>query len=285
MLVVTPQHKRIIYALGAVVVLVALSLIAYWAGRETRAFDTALFQRALFVGFIAQLVDGALGMAYGITATTFFLSSGMPPMTATASVHIAEIFTTAASGLSHWHRGNINRRLFLLLLFPGMIGGFLGVLLVTHIDSSQFKPWMAGYLCLMGAYLIFKSFGKMRRVYQVHGKQIAPLGLFAAFMDAIGGGGWGPIVTTTLLGTGHEPRTTIGSVNAAEFFITVVTGVSFAVFAGLTYWEASAGLILGGFVSAPLAVFITSRLKPQRLMLLVGLLITGLSAYTLWNAF
>lgn len=282
---VSPSHKRIIYALGALVVLLALVLITYWAEHGERAFDESLFWRALAVGVIAQLVDGALGMAYGVTATTFLLSSGVPPLLATASVHIAEIFTTAASGLSHWHRGNINRRLFLMLLLPGMLGGLLGVLMVTHIDADSLKPWMAGYLCLMGAYLIFKAFGRIRRALQVRGRQVVPLAMFGAFMDAVGGGGWGPIVTTTLLGTGHEPRTTIGSVNAAEFFITLVVGISFATVVGLTYWEIAAGLIIGGFISAPLAVLVVSRLQPKRLMLMVGILICGLSGYTLYRSF
>lgn len=280
-----PKHRPIIYTLAAALFLVALALITYWAEQSGHDFEEGRLWRALFVGIIAQLVDGALGMAYGVTATTFLLSTGVPALTATASVHISEIFTTAASGLSHWHRGNVDRRLFLRLLLPGIIGALTGVALVTRIDSEQLKPWMAGYLFIMGLYLIYRAFrAAVRQKVKLTSKKIAPLALFGAFMDAVGGGGWGPIVTTTLLGSGHEPRKTIGSVNAAEFFITLATGVSFAMVVGLTYWETTAGLIIGGFIGAPLAVLVVSKLKPKHLMLMVGILICALSALTIYRA-
>jgi hypothetical protein len=278
------RSKRVIYLLGGLLLLLAVLLITYWAGQGERAFDENLLLRAIAVGVVAQLVDGALGMAYGVTATTFLLSTGIPPLVATASVHISEIFTTAASGLSHWHRGNVERQLFLRLLIPGVIGGITGVALVTQIDSVQLKPWRAGYLFVMGLYLLSRVFRKIQQRARLKNSKIVPLALFGAFVDAVGGGGWGPVVTTTLLGTGHEPRTTIGSVNAAEFFITLVTGISFAVIVGLTYWETTAGLIIGGFLSAPLAVVVVSRLNPRGLMLMVGLLICSLSGYTVYHA-
>ncbi len=277
------QSKRTIYFLATILTQVAILVIAYWAGREYRDVDQPLLINAFMIGVVAQLVDGALGMAYGATAATLLLSTGVPPVIATASIHIAEIFTTAASGLSHWHKGNINKKLFMSLLIPGTLGGIAGVLLAVNIDSAVLKPWMAAYLLLIGLYIIYKAFRIVRLKRAVRGKGIIPLALTGGFLDAVGGGGWGPVVTTTLLGSGHEPKTTIGSVNAAEFFITVVTGFSFALFLGLAQWEIPAGLIVGGVLTAPIAVHITSRLPTKTLMIFVGILISALSAMTIYK--
>ncbi|RZI79956.1 MAG: sulfite exporter TauE/SafE family protein, partial [Rubrivivax sp.] len=179
------------------------------------------FWKAVAVGLLAQTVDGALGMAYGITSTTFLLVSGASPAVASASVHIAEVFTTGISGISHVKLGNVNKNLFLKLLIPGMVGSILGAWTVSSIDGSVIKPYIAAYLFCMGLYIISKIF-KTIKANKKEPKHIAPLGLFGGFVDAVGGGGWGPVVTTTLVGTGQDPRTTIGSVNLAEFFLTFV---------------------------------------------------------------
>lgn len=289
----TPS-KRFIYYFATILTLAAAILIAYWASQEYRDMDEPLFKRALLVGIAAQLVDGALGMAYGTTATTFLLSSGIPPVLATASVHIAEIFTTAAAGLSHWHRGNINKKLFMALLVPGTLGGLLGVLVVVNASAEMLKPFMAGYLFLMGLYIAYralkqrkfwsKAFQKIGVKRRKHHRKVVPLALIGGFLDSAGGGGWGPVVTTTLLGTGHEPKTAIGSVNAAEFFITVATGFSFAALVGVAQWEIPAGLIVGGIITAPLGAHITARLPANILMVLVGVLIASLSAFIIYQA-
>jgi uncharacterized membrane protein YfcA len=290
----TKQSKRFIYYLATILTLAAGILIAHWAAQGYRDTDVPLLQNALMVGIAAQLVDGALGMAYGVTATTFLLSIGVPPALATASVHIAEIFTTAASGLSHWHKGNINKKLFMSLLIPGTVGGLAGVAVVVNVDGSVLKPWMAGYLLVMGLYIIYKALKHktfwnktMKKFHRKRGKKdgkIVPLALAGGFLDSVGGGGWGPLVTTTLLGSGHEPKTAIGSVNAAEFFITVATGFSFAVFIGVAQWEIPAGLIVGGVITAPIAAHITSRLPTKVLMVFIGVLISSLSAVTIYRA-
>ena len=286
--------KRFVFYLATILALSAILLITHWAAQSYQDVDEGLLKTALLVGIAAQLVDGALGMAYGTTATTFLLYSGTPPALATASVHIAEIFTTAASGLSHWHKGNINKKLFFSLLVPGTVGGLLGVLLVVNIDGEALRPWMAGYLMLMGIYIIYKAlrkrkfwqeaFQKIRLMKKRQQRRIVPLALAGGFLDSAGGGGWGPVVTTTLLGSGHEPKTAIGTVNAAEFFITVATGFSFALLVGVAQWEIPAGLIVGGIITAPVAVHITSRLPANVLMLFVGGLIFTLSAFTIYRA-
>ncbi|MBB3103220.1 sulfite exporter TauE/SafE family protein [Azomonas macrocytogenes] len=245
------------------------------AGLQSRSFWTAAA-----VGLGAQIVDGALGMAYGVTSTTFLLSAGVPPAAASGSVHIAEIFTTGFSGLSHWKLGNVNKALFKRLLIPGIIGAVTGAYIVTSIDGDVLKPWISGYLLLIGIYILSKLWGQLR-VQTEPPKYVAPLALTGGFVDAVGGGGWGPVVTTSLLGSGHDPRTTIGSVNAAEFFLAITGGVSFAVLGGFTHWSVIAGLIFGGLFAAPFAAVLTKYAPPKVLLAIVGVLISSLSLYNL----
>ncbi|NBX52128.1 MAG: sulfite exporter TauE/SafE family protein [Proteobacteria bacterium] len=240
---------------------------------------------SFLIGIIAQLIDGAIGMAYGLTATTFLLSQGVSPIVASSSIHIAEVFTTGASGLSHWRLNNIDKKLFLNLIFPGIIGGLVGVFILTNIDGKILKPWISIYLALMGIFIIFKALKKRVFINKINAKKITPLALAGGIIDAIGGGGWGPVVTTTLLSRGHEPKKTIGSVNSAEFFITTSTGFSFAIFVGINEPEIIAGLILGGIISAPFAAKITTRLPTSLLMIIVGTVIASLSVITILKNF
>jgi uncharacterized protein len=238
------------------------------------------FWGAVAVGFFAQAVDGALGMAYGVTATTFLLGAGASPAAASASVHIAEIFTTGFSGVAHLKYGNVNRQLFLRLLVPGMIGAVLGALFVTQFDGKALKPYVTAYLLLMGVYILSKAFRKLR-ARSDEPAHVGKLAAFGGFVDAAGGGGWGPVVTSTLVGAGRDPRTTIGSVNFAEFFITVATAGAFTLLAGPGTWVLVAGLVVGGLFAAPFAALLCRRLRARTLLIAVGLLISLLSAYNL----
>ncbi|MBV5288058.1 MAG: sulfite exporter TauE/SafE family protein [Methyloversatilis discipulorum] len=241
------------------------------------------FLKAAAVGFIAQSIDGALGMAYGISATTFLLGTGASPAVASASVHIAEIFTTGLSGLSHLRLGNVDRKLMLKLLIPGVIGGVLGALVVTKFDGAALKPWISGYLLVMGIYVLAKAWRHRRKPAQ-EPKHVAKLALFGGFVDAAGGGGWGPVVTTSLVGAGQDPRRTIGSVNFAEFFIAIASAGAFVIFIDAAPWATVAGLVAGGMFAAPLAAFLCRALPARALLVLVGTLISGLSAYNLIKA-
>jgi uncharacterized membrane protein YfcA len=241
------------------------------------------FLKAAAVGFIAQTIDGALGMAYGISATTFLLGTGASPAVASASVHIAEIFTTGLSGLSHLRLGNVDRKLMLKLLIPGVIGGVLGALLVTKFDGAALKPWISGYLLVMGLYVLAKAWRHRRKPAQ-EPKHVAKLALFGGFVDAAGGGGWGPVVTTSLVGAGQDPRRTIGSVNFAEFFIAIASAGAFVIFIDAAPWATVAGLVAGGMFAAPLAAFLCRALPARALLVLVGTLISGLSVYNLMKA-
>jgi len=241
------------------------------------------FWSAALVGLLAQVVDGALGMAYGITATTFLLSSGVSPAAATASVHLAEVFTTGFSAFSHWKFGNINKALFKRLLIPGVIGAVAGAYIITSVDGNAIKPFITAYLLLMGLYVLSKAFRKPKLNTQPP-RHVAGLALTGSFLDAVGGGGWGPVVTTSLIGSGQDPRQTIGSVNAAEFFLTMVGGAVFAILGGFTHWTVIAGLIVGGLFAAPFAAWLCSRLPARVLLIMVGTLISALSLFNLYKA-
>lgn len=227
------------------------------------------------VGFIAQMIDGALGMAYGVSATTFLLAFGIDPVVASASVHTAEVVTTGISGFSHFRLGNTEKELMKRLVLPGMIGAILGAYVLTTVPGGVIKPFVSIYLLIMGGLILFKAFREISP--QVVRSRLAPLGLVGGFLDAAGGGGWGPIVTSTLVARGHDPRFAIGSVNATEFFVTLAQTITFVLAIGLTNWQAILGLAVGGAIAAPLAAVLTKRIKVRTLMIMVGCIIIGLS--------
>lgn len=228
------------------------------------------------VGFAAQLVDGAIGMGYGLTGMTMLLSFGITPATASASVHAAEVFTTAASGLSHWRFGNVDRSLVRRLAIPGVIGGVVGAVVLVSAPQAPILVGISVYLFLMGAIILRKAFRKGSTATP-GGRQASALGLFGGFFDALGGGGWGPIVTSTLIGHGITPRLAIGSSIAAEFFVATAVSGSFIATIGLDLWPVIAGLVAGGILAAPLAAWLTRRLPDRPLMTVVGVVIMVLS--------
>jgi uncharacterized membrane protein YfcA len=232
------------------------------------------------VGFAAQMVDGAAGMAYGVSATTVMLSFGIPPATASASVHAAEVFTTGISGLSHWRFGNVNWSMVWRLAIPGMIGGALGAYVLTTVPVDIIRPIVTTYLLLMGIYILLKAIRAELTTIEPP-SWIVPLGFGGGFLDAVGGGGWGPMVASTLLGRGTTPRYTIGSVNAAEFFVTLVVSITFITTIGLELWPIIAGLILGGAIAAPLAAYVASAVPDRPLMILIGAVVILLSLRSL----
>ncbi len=237
----------------------------------------------IVIGFAAQLVDGALGMAYGVTASSLLLGFGVPPAVSSATVHAAECFTTGTSAISHHAFGNIDRKLFRRLLLPGMLGAGVGAYLLTTIDGDMLKPWIAGYLLLMGAMILFKSFREL--VPKEVTSHVSSLGFFGALVDAIGGGGWGPIVASNLIARGHELRLTVGSVNAVEFFVTLTASLVFLLTMGTGHLGIVLGLALGGVVAAPLGAWLLRFVQPRLLMPVVGVLVIGLSVRTLYHTF
>ncbi|MFC5991863.1 sulfite exporter TauE/SafE family protein [Limoniibacter endophyticus] len=242
----------------------------------------------LMVGFMAQMVDGALGMAYGVISSTVLLAFGVSPAHASASVHAAEMFTTAASGSAHLYHRNIDWKLFWRLAPFGILGGCAGAYVLTSFDGGFIKPYVTAYLFLVGMWLLFRSFRKIPSK-SINHSIVAPLGAAGGFLDAAGGGGWGPIVTTGLLGAGGAPRYVIGSVNAAEFLITTAVSISFLIAMLTGHWEeageltdhlwAVLGLIAGGVFAAPLAGFMVRWLREKILLRLVGTLIVLLAGW------
>lgn len=235
------------------------------------------------VGFLAQAIDGAIGMAYGITASSVLLASGVAPATASACVHASEVFTTGASGLAHYRLGNVDRRMMLRLAVPGSLGGAIGAYILASVPGEIFRPWISGYLLCLGLFILWKAL-RPRTWAPAPSRSVIPLGFFGGVIDAIGGGGWGPIVTTTLLGRGTAPRLTIGSVNTAEFFVTTTVSATFIATIGLTLWPIVAGLIIGGMIAAPFAALVTKHLPERWLMVAVGLAVVALSSRTIWRS-
>lgn len=251
----------------------------------TNALKDPMFWSAVAVGLLAQVIDGALGMAYGVTSSSFLLALGASPAMASGATHLAEVFTTGVSGIAHLKMGNVNKKLFLSLLIPGIIGALIGTYILGNIDGKVLKPYISTYLLIMGLYVISKAFRHIRARHEINIKKVAPLALFGSFMDTAGGGGWGPIVTTSLVGSGHDPRTTIGSVNFAEFFLTVTVAASLFSILNHSVWIIVSGLVIGGLFAAPFAAYITRHLKTKTLLILVGSLITIISVFNLYKAF
>jgi hypothetical protein len=236
------------------------------------------------VGFAAQIVDGAIGMAFGLISTTVLLALGFPPAVASASTHAAEVFITAVSGASHWRFKNIDWRLVGRLAVPGMIGGALGAWLLSSVPGEVATPYVTAYLLVMGCWILYKALRPRVMATTELPKGIPVIGACGGFLDAIGGGGWGPIVATTLIGRGVKPRMVIGSTSLSEFFVTLTITGAFVFTIGVELWPIIAGLILGGALAAPFAALVTAKLPDRAIMILVACVIALLSLRGLVHA-
>ncbi len=233
-------------------------------------------------GFLAQIVDGSLSMAYGLTASSLLLTSGLPAATVSATVHAAECFTTGASALSHRAFGNIDKALFKKLVIPGVIGAIIGAYVLSSLAVGKLRPFIAAYLVLMGIIIIYKVW-KDFPSKRVTG-YIGPLGFFGALIDAIGGGGWGPIVASNLAARGNDIRTTVGTVIAVEFFVTLSASIVFFFTMGLQHLDVILGLALGGILAAPFGAYIVKRVPVKPFMVFVGVFIIVLGTYNFLKA-
>jgi uncharacterized protein len=237
----------------------------------------------VLVGFVAQTIDGALGMAFGVISNTLLVSLGIPPAAASAGVHTVETFTTAASGISHILHRNVDWKLFARIAVPGAVGAFLGAYVLSNVDAGVAKPFVLAYLAIIGVYILWR--GLKFPPTEKKPRVIEPLGLAGGFLDAAGGGGWGPVVTSNLLVQGASPRKTVGTVNTAEFFVTLTASATFIAHLGLkTFTAAMLGLLIGGLIAAPFGAIIAKRMPTQRLMILVGVVLTLTSLYGIYAA-
>lgn len=247
------------------------------------AFDST-FYTFIAIGFCAQLIDGALGMAYGASSSALLLHFGVSPKIASASVHMAEVFTTGVSGLSHLKFKNIDKKLLIKLVVPGVFGAIIGAYLLSSVlDGGFIKPYISAYLLILGLIILIKG---IRNEAKTH-KKVRRTGLLALFggaFDAIGGGGWGPIVTSNILNQGKDPRMTIGTVNTAEFFVTFFATGIFLMYVGVDNWQVVLGLIIGGVIAAPLGALIASRINKRVLMIIVSLVIILTSTLTVFDS-
>lgn len=247
--------------------------------------DLVLSTFLLFVliGFIAQMIDGALGMAYGVASTSMLMALGMPPALASANVHAAEVFTSGASGLSHGLLKNVDWRLMAKLALAGMGGAALGALLISHVDLKAAQPFIAAYLFAMGLLVIHKAVAPQKPIVRI-GK-VRVLGFVGGFVDTAGGGGWGPVVASNMIARGGDPVRTIGTVNCAEFFMTLMATVVFIAALGPVFGQAAFGMVIGGVAAAPIAALVAKRLPRRALLVLVGAAICALSVYNFASYF
>ncbi len=232
------------------------------------------FYWMIFAGFLAQLVDGALGMGYGVTCTTILLSLGVNLPAISGSIHTAEMFSSGASGYSHYRFGNVNKKLFKTLLIPGVIGAIIGAYLLSKLGNeyaNYIRPILAAYTLLLGLRIFYAAFKKNKKPQKV--KNAGWLAGAGGFLDSFGGGGWGPLVTSTLIAKGRTPRFVIGTVSITEFFVTLASALTFFSMLGISHWQIIAGLIIGGTAAAPLAAKLSGRLPVKTMFISVGTLV------------
>ncbi|WP_447945656.1 sulfite exporter TauE/SafE family protein [Stenotrophomonas indicatrix] len=236
----------------------------------------------ILIGLGAQLVDGALGMAFGLVSSSVLLSMGLPPAQVSASVHTAEVFTTGASGVSHLVAGNVDKRLFFRLALPGALGGALGAYVLTQIPGDLIRPLIYLYLLVLAIIILARAAGRWMPKGEI--RRVPVLGFFAGLLDASGGGGWGPVATSTLLARGGQARTTIGTVNAAEFVVTLTISATFLLSMGVQHLQIVAGLLIGGMMAAPVAAVLVKRVKERWVLVAVGVLVLGISLFQVGHA-
>jgi uncharacterized membrane protein YfcA len=236
----------------------------------------------VLIGLAAQLVDGALGMAYGLVSSSVLLGMGLPPAQVSASIHAAEVFTTGASGASHLAMGNVDRRLFLRLAVPGVVGGVIGAYVLTRLPGELIRPFVYLYLLVLAVLILVRASGRLVPRREV--RRVPVLGFFAGMLDASGGGGWGPLATSTLLAGGGQARTVIGSVNAAEFVVTLAVSATFFLSIGIEHLQIVLGLLVGGMIAAPVAAVLVKRVREKWVLVAVGVLVLCISLYQIGHA-
>jgi hypothetical protein len=235
------------------------------------------------IGFFAQLVDGALGMAFGVIANTSLLALGVPPALASSYVHIIKAFTGGIGGISHILHKNVDWKLLVRLSISGIIGGLIGVLVLTNIDAKIAKPFVLAYLTAIGIYILWRGLG--HHFIEKQAKIVEPVGLVGGFLDATGGGGWGPVVTSNLLIQGNNVRLTVGTVNVAEFFLAIAISAGFIASLGLSdLSEPVIGLLIGGIIAAPAGAWLTKHIPARPLMVMVGTVLVLSSLFGIYKA-
>ena len=293
----SPHFKAILISVSVIVIMLAGHLLfSYVPFQDIYTLTSNLyagldsnFVKYVLVGGIAQLIDGALGMAYGVSVTTFLLSIGIPaitPAVASASMHASEVFTTGASSLVYMRFRNINKKMFKLLLWPGIIGTIVGVFTVSYLGKEYFKilkPLVSFYTLILGVLIIAKAVNFKLKKSKT--KRIQPIAALGGFLDSVGGGGWGPIVTASLIAGGRNLRYAIGTSHLAKFFIALTSTVTFFILIGIDHWPIIFGLVIGGMIVAPFSINLSTKIPTKPGLILVGIVVILVSLKTLLKAF
>ncbi len=273
-----------------VMVMMKVALLAVLVYRVYIDFDKgafeldSLFYFFVFVGFIAQLIDGSLGMAYGATCSSLMMFVGVPPSYATAGVHTAKVFTAGVSGLSHIFLGNIDKDMFFRIVVTGVVGSMVGAYVISEVIDGEFiKPYISAYLVFLGIMIFLKAFKPKPQVPS--NRNLGFLGLYGGFFDAIGGGGWGPLVTSNLLSKGNPAKETIGTVNTAEFFVAFFSTGVFMLFVDTQAWQLIAALIIDGIFAAPLGAYLVKFIPQKILMIVVAVVVILVSLINVVGVF
>jgi uncharacterized membrane protein YfcA len=283
-----------LYSLVVMVIMViGHLLVAYVPLQDVKDLGNVLLDNldknfALYVlgGFVAQMIDGALGMAYGVSVTSFLLSLGIPAITpaiASASMHASEIFTTGSSSLVYMRYKNVNKKMFKKLVVPGILGAVLGAVSVALLSKDSFlfiKPLVAFYSIILGGLIIIRALNiNLRKTNKI--RKIFPVALFGGFLDSVGGGGWGPIVTTSLVAGGRNLRYSIGSSHLAKFFVAGSSTITFFLLIGLSHWQIIFGLVIGGMIAAPISIYFSSKIPTKKGLIMVGIMVILISLRTI----
>jgi hypothetical protein len=263
------------------IMIIGYFIFSYLPLKEMAADTTAWYKTLdknfhwmVLAGFLAQMVDGALGMGYGVTSAAILLSAGIPPASISGSIHTAEMFASGASGYSHYKFGNVNMKLFKALVIPGVVGAIAGALLLVFLGDkygAYIRPVIAGYTLLLGVKFIINAFWVIKPGKKF--KQYKGLAAVGGFFDSFGGGGWGPIVTSTLISKGRSHKYVVGTVSLTEFFVTLASAFTFFTLIGVSHWQVILALIVGGFIGAPIAAKLAGKLPRKTSFLLLGILV------------
>jgi len=270
--------------LGVFALFLVVNILSYyftWQQAWQVAASSGTFYTFVGVGFIAQLIDGMLGMGYGVVSAISLMSLGLSPASVSASIHTAEMFASGASGYNHYRFGNVNKRLFKVLLVPGILGSVSGAFLLARFGEQYadiIKPLLAAYLLFLGLRIISKAIRKQAQKRRKV-KNAGWLAGAGGFLDSFGGGGWGPLVTSTLIANGRTPNYVIGTVSLVEFFVTFASALTFFSIRGFSNWQIVLGLIVGGVTAAPLAARLSGRLPTRWMFIGVGLMVV---VWSLW---
>ena len=286
------KWKKVAYL--CLIILAALfigyAIFSYLTYESVLAFGKDMYSQVdekflwmFVVGFLAQMVDGALGMGYGVVSTTLLLSGGLNPAVISGSIHTAEMFSSGASGFSHYRFGNVNKKLFKTLLIPGVLGAIAGALLLGYAGdafSAWIRPVISAYTLLLGIRILLNAFKEQKKPQKV--KRAGWLAGAGGFLDSFGGGGWGPLVTSTLISKGRTPKYVIGSVSLTEFFVTMASAITFFFILGVSHWQSIIGLIAGGVLAAPLAARMVGKLPIKKMFIGVAIIVIISSVRIIW---